>query len=109
MHYKDFSKAKITFNFGPRAPKNPKKSNVIMYMEGKSEWVMRYRVNQVQRGEGYKTFKKEIEDFLLNKLKILFPKIHERVEFVECATPLSFENYLGRIGMYGMEMNKSRL
>ena len=46
---------------------------------------------------------------MLGILKKLFPKIYERIEYVECGTPLTFENYLGRIGMYGMEMNKYRL
>ena len=89
--------------------KYPKKSTCVIITEAKTEWFNKWmHMKSGKRGKEYETFKKEWEERLLNGLYKYYPKCKGKVDYVELASPVSNQYYLGRPDSYGLEPSPSK-
>ena len=82
-----------------------KKCSIEVIGETKLRDLKKFGINEIQRTEGYKEFKKKIQDFMLNILLERYPILKGRVEYCDLGTPLTYYNYLNRYSALGIEWN----
>lgn len=87
--------------------KCPGKSSAVIISESRAEYfAMAGPVNK--RGDEYKQVKERYKQALLNAVLRHFPGLKSKVSYVDVATPLSNEHYLGRASSYGLDQDAAR-
>ncbi|KAJ8383508.1 hypothetical protein AAFF_G00220250 [Aldrovandia affinis] len=91
--------------------RHPGKSCMTLLTMVKYEWFEEWKDSSVRkRGEDYHDYKMSIANKLFDWACIHFPKLKDKVVFMDAATPLTNIHYLGaqRGAMYSAEHNLSR-
>mmetsp|Transcript_15530 Transcript_15530/g.44046 ORF Transcript_15530/g.44046 Transcript_15530/m.44046 type:complete len:598 (+) Transcript_15530:1-1794(+) len=89
----------------------PGKATVCILTEARYEWFADWEGTTLKkRGEAYRDKKQHFLDRLLEVLFDYYPKCRDRVEYIDCSSPLSSAFYLGapRGASYGLAPSKER-
>ena len=85
------------------------KQTAVFIAEAQVDWFVDFEINNVRRKEGYKEIKQKFQDQMLKTMLSLYPFLEGKIDYIECATPLTNNNYLGHYDSYGLEMSKARM
>mmetsp|Transcript_42205 Transcript_42205/g.99039 ORF Transcript_42205/g.99039 Transcript_42205/m.99039 type:complete len:588 (+) Transcript_42205:114-1877(+) len=86
----------------------PGKSTAVLLTDSRASYFVNAGPTG-KRGEEYAKFKSRYEAAFLNTLCQRFPHLRAKISYVDVATPLSNDHYLGRVGSYGLDHSISRL
>ncbi|NXT92530.1 RETST reductase, partial [Anhinga rufa] len=90
----------------------PGKSTLAIVTFAKYEWFEEWKDKQVnKRGDDYEKLKTTFVDTLMQAVFKLYPRIVDRIEYIEGGTPLTYQHYIGspRGELYGIDHNIARL
>lgn len=74
----------------------PNKSTCVCVAEAEYDWVKEYSELRVkQRGSDYQDFKDQVQSKLLEIVLKHFPQIKDEIEYIDVATPVTNDYYLG--------------
>ncbi|NXC76716.1 RETST reductase, partial [Anhinga anhinga] len=90
----------------------PGKSTLAIVTFAKYEWFEEWKDKQVnKRGDDYEKLKTTFVDTAMQAVFKLYPRIVDRIEYIEGGTPLTYQHYIGspRGELYGIDHNITRL
>mmetsp|Transcript_65065 Transcript_65065/g.121228 ORF Transcript_65065/g.121228 Transcript_65065/m.121228 type:complete len:588 (-) Transcript_65065:223-1986(-) len=85
----------------------PGKSTAVVLTESRSSYFADAGPSTKRSGE-YLKLKARYQNGLLNSFYKHYPHLKGKVSYVDVATPLSNDHYLGRVGSYGLDHSISR-
>jgi len=92
-------------------PGRENKSTAALITMSNYEWYKEYAGTSLhKRGDDYEEFKAALGDALVEFACKLYPKIRHHIDYVEVATPMTNNYYLGQLNgeLYGLEHDMAR-
>jgi all-trans-retinol 13,14-reductase len=84
-------------------------NTMIILTLAKYEWFEKWKDEvHKHRSEEYEELKNKFKDIMLSHTLKIYPELKDQIEFVNVATPLSYEYYFNSSKCYGLKMNSER-